>query len=829
MVEFNSAEELYIEPVEIARTDVMTGDRDKRMYLYYQLIHSIEKAMQIDIVVSFLMESGVRMLLKELNHALDRGARVRILTGNYLGITQPSALYLIKHELKDRVDLRFYNEKERSFHPKSYIFHYSDHSEIYIGSSNISRSALTSGIEWNYRFSSLTDRYNYEKFFGTFEDLFENHSILIDDERLKEYSKNWHKPAASKDLDRYDESEIDLQYEVIPFYEPRGAQIEALCALENTRSEGATKALVLAATGVGKTALAAFDSRDYERVLFIAHREEILKQAAATFQNIRGSSEYGFFNGAAKCIDKPVIFASVSTLGNSRYLNGDYFDSEYFQYLIIDEIHHGVTEQYKRIVEYFKPKFMLGLTATPERMDGRSIYEICDYNVPYEISLQEAINKGMLVPFHYYGIYDDTTDYNGLHLVRGHFDENELNIRYINNEQRYDLIYKYYCKYGSRRALGFCCSRKHAEDMARAFSERGIPSAAVYSDADGEYCKDRNEAIQMLKDGEIRVLFSVDMFNEGVDITSVDMVLFLRPTESPVVFLQQLGRGLRRDRGKEYLNVLDFIGNYEKAGNVRYYLSDSARRGGEKYDPADKSNLPDDCIVDFDMRLIDLFREMDRKQIKLKDRIKNEYQRVKEQLNHRPLRMDMFTYMEEDAYQLAIEHSKDNPLKRYLEYLCEMGDLTEQETWLYNSVGREFINVLETTVMTKVYKMPVLMAFYNHGNILMEVTENQLLTAWKEFFGTGTNWKDLDKDMTYEQYRSISDRDHIKKILQMPVHFLQESGKGFFVSREGAALALCDELKDIVSDDSFVVHFKDVIDYRIMDYYKRRYEKEIMV
>lgn len=255
MVEFDSEEELYIEPVEIARTDVMTGDRDKRMYLYYQLVRSIEKATQIDIIVSFLMESGVRMLLKELNHALDRGARVRILTGNYLGITQPSALYLIKHELKDRVDLRFYNEKERSFHPKSYIFHYSDHSEIYIGSSNISRSALTSGIEWNYRFSSLADPNNYEKFFGTFEDLFENHSILIDDERLKEYSKNWHRPAASKDLDRYDESEADPQCRATPFYEPRGAQIEALCALENTRAEGAAKALVLAATGVGKTPL----------------------------------------------------------------------------------------------------------------------------------------------------------------------------------------------------------------------------------------------------------------------------------------------------------------------------------------------------------------------------------------------------------------------------------------------------------------------------------------------------------------------------------------------------------------------------------------------
>ena len=825
MAEFEKAENINKESISIEYTDVMTGDKDIRRYLYFQLVRSMEQAVQIDIIVSFLMESGVKMLLKELEQVLDRGAQVRILTGNYLGITQPSALYLIKHRLKDRVDLRFYNEKGRSFHPKAYIFHYKKHSDIFIGSSNISRSALTSGIEWNYRFSSLADKNNYELFYSTFEDLFQNHSIKIDDQRLKEYSRNWHKPAAAKDLEQYDESERNPEESVVSFYEPRGAQIEALCALENTRAEGAEKALVLAATGVGKTALAAFDSKEYERVLFVAHREEILKQAAATFKNIRGSEEYGFFNGDEKCTDKPVIFASVATLGNSRYLNEKYFKPDYFQYMIIDEIHHGVTDQYKRIVDYFKPKFMLGLTATPERMDGRSIYEICDYNVPYEIPLRDAINKGMLVPFHYYGIYDDTTDYDGIRLVRGHFEEKELNARYIANEKRYDLIYKYYCKYGSRRALGFCCSRAHAEGMAGAFSKRGIPSVAVYSDANGKFSKDREEAIQLLKDGKIKVIFSVDMFNEGVDITSVDMVMFLRPTESPVVFLQQLGRGLRRDRGKQYLNVLDFIGNYEKAGNVRAYLYDRGNRNGAENNNTGETILPDDCIVDFDMRLIDLFREMDRKNLKIKDKIREEYIRIKELVGHRPYRMDLFTYMEEEIYQMAIEHSKDNPFKGYLEYLNERGDLDDEEKHLYDGISNEFLTLLENTSMSKVYKMPVLMAFYNDGNILMEVTEEQLLTAWKSFFNTGTNWKDLDKNMTYEKYCRITDKENIKKILQMPVHFLQESGKGFFVKKEGSAIALCDDLKDYTGYEAFARHFKDIIDYRANDYYKRRYDE----
>ena len=416
--------------IEIVPTDVMTGDRNRLMQLYYQLIHSISKAKRIDIIVSFLMESGVRMLLKDLKGALDRGVCIRILTGNYLGITQPSALYLLKQTLGDRVDLRFYNEKERSFHPKAYIFHYENYSEIFIGSSNISRSALTSGIEWNYRFSSLKDQENYGLFYRTFEDLFLHHSVRIDDAELKRYSKNWHRPAAAKDLDRYDESEADPDTIVRMVFEPRGAQIEALCALENARAEGAVKGLVQAATGVGKTYLAAFDSQKYRTVLFVAHREEILKQAAESFRNVRRSDEYGFFDGKSKCTDKPVIFASVATLGNMEYLNDRYFPRDYFQYLVVDEFHHAVTDQYQRIVAYFKPEFMLGLTATPERMDGRSIYEICDYNVPYEISLKEAINKGMLVPFHYYGIYDDT-DYSSLHVVRGRYDEKELNETYI--------------------------------------------------------------------------------------------------------------------------------------------------------------------------------------------------------------------------------------------------------------------------------------------------------------------------------------------------------------------------------------------------------------
>lgn len=827
MAQSDFAEKIEVDGLQIEYTDVMTGDKNRNRFLYYQLKGSMLKANKIDIIVSFLMESGVRMILKDLKSALDRGVQVRILTGNYLGITQPSALYLIKKELGSRVDLRFYNDKERSFHPKSYIFHYQNAGEIYIGSSNVSRSALTSGIEWNYRFTSLEDKKNFSLFYDTFVDLFENHSIVIDDEELARYSKNWHKPAVSKDLAKYDDLEDNADIKVEVLFQPRGAQIEALYALEDSRSEGATKGLVQAATGVGKTYLAAFDSAKYERVLFVAHREEILKQAAVSFKNVRQSDDYGFFDGKHKDIDKAVIFASVATLGRNEYLTEKFFKPNYFNYIVIDEFHHAVNDQYRKIVNYFKPQFLLGLTATPERMDGKNIYEICDYNVPYEISLKEAINKGILVPFHYYGVYDET-DYSSLHLVKGRYDEKELNETYIGNERRYNLIYKYYMKYRPRRALGFCCSRQHAEEMAKEFCKRGIESVAVYSNADGEFSEDRDKAIKKLKNQEIKVIFSVDMFNEGIDIAALDMVMFLRPTESPIVFLQQLGRGLRTSKGKEYLNVLDFIGNYEKAGRAPLLLS-GAKNFSERpvYNYIDM-DYPDDCIVDFDMRLIDLFKELEKKSLSAKDRIKQEVFRVKELLDGKvPTRMELFTYMDDDIYQYCMKHAKENPFRRYIDFLNEMQLLSEKEKIVYSGIGREFLSLIETTDMQKVYKMPILYSFYNDGEIRLDVKDDDVLVAWKRFFDNGTNWKDFAEDISYADYKAMTDRQHLSKAKSMPIKFLKASGKGFFIEKEGYALSIRDDMEIVIKNEAFKKHMKDILEYRTMEYYRRRYEGKV--
>ena len=252
-------------------------------------------------------------------------------------------------------------------------------------------------------------------------------------------------------------------------------------------------------------------------------------------------------DGKQKDIGKSVIFASVATLGRSEYLTDEYFAPDYFTYLVIDEFHHAVTDQYQRIVNYFKPQFMLGLTATPERMDGKSIYEICDYNVPYEITLKEAINKGALVPFHYYGIYDET-DYSTLKLVKGRYDEKDLNDKYIGNVKRYDLIYKHYKKYRSKRALGFCSSRMHAEEMAKEFCKRGIKSVAVYSNADGEFSEERNVAIEQLKNQEIKSM--------------------------PIKFLKASGKGFFIDKDGYALGIRDELADVIKVDAFKEQMKD---------------------------------------------------------------------------------------------------------------------------------------------------------------------------------------------------------------------------------------------------------------
>lgn len=545
---------------------IMNAITGRKNNLYERLKFDINDAVEMKFIVSFLMESGIKLIADDLEAAILNGAKLKIITGTYLNITEPSCIYYLKDRLGDKVDIRFFNIPQLSFHPKTYIINKKSESVLYIGSSNMSRSALIEGVEWNYRLDKKLSPEDFQGFEDEFDYIYENQSDEVTDEKLRQYASIWVKPRIIKQIEETQKIEVPKKIE------PFGHQIEALYELKKAREEGIDKGMVVAATGTGKTYLSAFDSLNFEKVLFIAHRKEILEQAYDSFNNVRPNSDMSFFMGDKKDTKGDVIFASVQTLGKDEYLCEEYFSEDYFDYIIVDEFHHAAAATYTRIINYFKPKFLLGLTATPYRMDNKDIFEICNDNIIYEINLKDAINRDILVPFKYYGVYDDT-NYDEIEYKNGKYNIEQLE-KLLSTEKRADLILSNYLKFAGKRTIGFCTSIVHTEYMAEYFSQNGIKSVAVHSsNSSSKYFMDRDEAIEKLERGEIQVIFAVDIFNEGVDIPSLDTVLFLRPTESYVVFLQQLGRGLRKFEDKDYLVVIDFIGNYKKAHYIPKLLA----------------------------------------------------------------------------------------------------------------------------------------------------------------------------------------------------------------------------------------------------------------
>lgn len=815
------------------KENAITGEEGR--FLLYQLKQNILEAKQIDIIVSFLMESGVRLLIRDLKEAVKRGVPIRILTGNYLNITQPSALYLLKKEFGDSIDIRFYRNPRKSFHTKAYIFQGNQGGEMFIGSSNISHGALTDSVEWNYRLKEREHPDDFAYFYKTFERLFYEESIPITDEVLYEYSKSWKKPVLSKQIPLYEE---DQEQEVSNHkgIQPRGAQIEALYQLKCTREQGYDRGIVVAATGIGKTYLAAFDSISYENILFVAHREEILMQAMESFENVRGTIDAGFFYGEKKETGRKITFALVQTLGKEKYLNEEYFSKDYFDYVIVDEFHHAVAKNYQNIISYFEPKFLLGLTATPERMDSGDVYAVCNDNLVYELRLKEAVNKGWLVPFRYYGIYDDTVDYEKITYQAGRYNEKELEEAY-RLSRRADLILQNYNKYRSRQALGFCSSRAHAYQMAQYFSEHDVPAVAVFSSDDEyrlehsnskPYYADRKQAINRLRNGEIRVIFSVDMFNEGVDIKSVDLLLFLRPTQSSTVFLQQLGRGLRRCEGKKYVTVLDFIGNYKNANRIPFFLC------GEAYDSrtsaqrvVDDYSFPEDCFVDFDFKLIDLFKIQARQTLTVRQKIDEEFDRLKSVLNHRPTRTEYVTKIGEEEFSTLYRNSNYNPLRDYLEYLRRRNELTEEEKLLMDGDMHHFIRMIETTSMEKSYKIPVLLAFYNNGNLKASITAEDVYKSFSRYYKKGANRVDMLRDSNTATFEQWEQKEYVRLARSMPIYYMQKSHGDIFVKEdtdENILLSIRPEYVAYFDNETFCQHVGDAIEARGLAYYRRRHK-----
>jgi superfamily II DNA or RNA helicase/HKD family nuclease len=582
--------------IESSPSVLVTGGADR---LFDHLVQHIDAAEQIDIAVAFALESGVSLIEPYLRDLLDRGGRLRVIVGDYLDVTEPSALRRLA-DLPDPAEVLIYQSNGTSFHPKAWLLRAAKKSVAIVGSSNISRTALTEGVEWNL---SVARQEEWRMVGDAFEKLALSPNIqALTHDWIDQYAARRAFDERKVVADGVGEPPSDL----LETPEPHIIQLEALEALKKTRLEGKSAGLVVLATGLGKTWLSAFDSLNFGKVLFVAHREEILSQAMTTFRKIRPEARFGFFKGNKKESGE-VLFASVQTLAKAEHLRD--FDPREFDYVIVDEFHHASAATYRKLIDYFQPQFLLGLTATPDRTDGADIAALCDDNWVYRCDLYDGITRGHLAPFHYFGVPDDV-DYEQIPWRSSKFDIEELT-NAVATQARAENALEQLKKHGNGPAIGFCVSKRHAEFMAKFFAEAGLKSVAVHS---GEGSAPRTSSLEALGRGEIDILFAVDMFNEGVDVPEIGTVMMLRPTESAILFLQQLGRGLRKYEDK-ILRVIDYIGNHRiflTKARALLLAHEGDRSLSQRFEDLEKGQLelPPGCEITYELQAIEVLRSL---------------------------------------------------------------------------------------------------------------------------------------------------------------------------------------------------------------------------
>lgn len=613
---------------------------------------------------AFITYSGIVQLLEEFRNLEENGVKGRILTTDYLYFTEPKALRKLQ-EFKN-LEIKLYSQEKEGFHTKGYIFKKNDIYRGIVGSSNLTMNALAVNKEWNVEFTSLEEGEMLLEIKKEFNDLW-NHADDLDDvlaQYEKIYSDNKNFKSIRKITDELKEQNIkDLT--------PNIMQEDFIKNLRSLVKRGESRAILVSATGTGKTYASAFAVKDFKpkRFLFLVHREQIAKQSIAAYKNIfKDHENFGLLSGNSKDYESPYLFSTIQTMSRDDIYTR--YDKNHFDYIIIDEVHKAGALSYQKIFRYFKPKFWLGMTASPERTDGFNIYDLFDNNIAHEIRLQEALEEDLLCPFHYFGITDVEFD-------NGEIDDDFSDFNLLASEKRVDYLLEkseFYGYSGDRiKALVFCSRKREAELLSKEFIKRGHPSCVLTGDDSQEK---RLDAIDRLTNDDnpnkLEYIFTVDIFNEGVDIPEINQVLLVRPTESPIIFIQQLGRGLRKYKNKEFVVILDFIGNYRNNFMIPIALS-----GDRSYDK-DKIRkyliegnriIPGASSINFDevsrKRIFESINNTSFSKVAL---FKEKYNNLKYKLGRIPLLYD-FAVNGDFNPEIILNHSKFDTYHSFLEYV----------------------------------------------------------------------------------------------------------------------------------------------------------------
>ena len=663
--------------------DLIINQKKPQRKVLSTIIKELENCNAFYISVAFATTSGVATIINTLKELEKRDIKGEIIVSQYLNFTQPEALRKLS-KFKN-IDLRIATKENA--HSKGYIFKTSKQYNLIIGSSNLTAQALSTNKEWNLKVSALDKSGIVEKVLNEFQADFKK-GTKVTEQYISAYEEIYLKQFLIKENNKFENSD-----EADTLITPNSMQLEALDNLKKLRSDNKTKALIISATGTGKTYLSAFDAKAFKpkKLLFVVHRLTIAKDSLKTFKSVFGNKiTMGLYSGDKRELDCDFVFATIQTISKSSHL--EKFTKNHFDYIIIDETHRSGADSYLRLIDYFKPKFLLGMTATPERTDGNDIFQLFDHNIAYEIRLNRAMEEEMLSSFHYYGVTDLLIDDNEI--------DKKSDFNLLISSERVNRILEQVNFYGSdngiTRGLIFCSRKDEAIKLSTLFNLKGFRTVALTGDSSEE---DRAKAIEQLESDNLRekldYIFTVDIFNEGIDIPKINQIIMLRPTESAIIFIQQLGRGLRKVEGKGYLTVIDFIGNYENN-----YLIPIALYGDTSYNKDSLRKLITEgsrmisgaSTINFDeITKEKIFHSIDSANMQLFSDLKKDYNLLKFKLGRIPMMMDFIEYGSRDPY-LYVNYSNS-----YYNFIVKVEkehnlELSKQEVKLLELFSKEINN-----------------------------------------------------------------------------------------------------------------------------------------